>query len=100
MASRRVLAHKVAITLGACHACEVIKQAFARWGRPAIVNTDQGSQFTATAFTDAVLERGCELSIDGRGSWAGQRLRRAAVAQREVRARVSQGLRQRQRSAG
>ena len=43
VASRRVLAHKVAITLEACHAREVIEQAFARWGTPDIVNTDQGS---------------------------------------------------------
>lgn len=44
VASRRVLAHKVAITLEACHASEVIEQAFARFGVPEIVNTDQGSQ--------------------------------------------------------
>ena len=69
VASRRVLAHKVAITLEACHAREVIEQAFARWGTPEIVNTDQGSQFTATEFTDTVLEQGCQLSMDGRGAW-------------------------------
>jgi len=69
VASRRVLAHKVAITLEACHAREVIEMAFARWGTPEIVNTDQGSQFTATEFTDAVLGRGCQLSMDGRGAW-------------------------------
>ena len=69
VASRRVLAHKVAITLEACHAREVIELAFARWGTPDIVNTDQGSQFTATEFTDAVLAQGCQLSMDGRGAW-------------------------------
>ena len=69
VASRRVLAHKVAITLEACHAREIIEQAFARFGAPEIVNTDQGSQFTATEFTDAVLARGCKLSMDGRGAW-------------------------------
>jgi putative transposase len=69
VASRRVLAHKVAITLEACHAREVIEQAFARWGTPDIVNVDQGSQFTATEFTDVVLAQGCELSMDGRGAW-------------------------------
>jgi putative transposase len=69
VASRRVLAHKVAITLEACHAREVIEMAFARWGLPEIVNTDQGSQFTATEFTDAVLVKGCQLSMDGRGAW-------------------------------
>ena len=69
VASRMVLAHKVAITLEACHAREVIELAFARWGTPDIVNTDQGSQFTATEFTDVVLGQGCQLSMDGRGAW-------------------------------
>jgi putative transposase len=69
VASRRVLAHKVAVTLEACHATEVILQAFARFGTPDIVNTDQGSQFTATEFTEAVLAKGCKLSMDGRGAW-------------------------------
>jgi putative transposase len=69
VASRRVLAHKVAITLEALHAKEVIEQAFARWGTPEIVNTDQGSQFTAEEFTRVVLAAGCKLSMDGRGAW-------------------------------
>ena len=47
VASRRVLAHKVAITLEASHAVEILKQAFALNGTPDIVNTDQDSQFTA-----------------------------------------------------
>ena len=50
--SRRVLAHKVVITLQACHAKEVMEQAFARWGGPEIVNTDQGSPFTASELTE------------------------------------------------
>ena len=69
VASRRVLAHKVAITLEALHAKEVIEQAFARYGVPGIVNTDQGSQFTAEEFTGVVLAKGCKLSMDGRGAW-------------------------------
>ena len=69
VASRRVLAHKVAITLEASHAREVIEQAFARYGTPEIVNTDQGSQFTAETFTEVVLAKGCKLSMDGRGAW-------------------------------
>ena len=69
VASRKVLAHKVAITLEASHAKEVIEQAFAKLGTPEIVNTGQGSQFTAEDFTDAVLNRGCKLSMDGKGAW-------------------------------
>ncbi|RYF29941.1 MAG: IS3 family transposase, partial [Comamonadaceae bacterium] len=67
--SRRVLAHKVAITLEACHAREIMEQALARHGAPEIVNTDQGSQFTAEEFTRVVLQAGCRLSMDGRSAW-------------------------------
>ena len=69
VASRKVLAHRVAITLEAIHAKEVMEQALARWGTPEIVNTDQGSQFTAEEFTAVVLDAGCKLSMDGRGAW-------------------------------
>ena len=69
VASRLVLAHKTATTLEACHAVEIVEQAFAKFGTPEIVNTDQGSQFTAAEFANAVLKRGCKLSMDGRGAW-------------------------------
>lgn len=65
VASRQVLAHKVATTLEACQATQVLEQAFARYGTPEIVNTDQGSQFTAEEFTKVVLNKGCQLSMDG-----------------------------------
>ena len=65
MAIRRVLAYMVAITLEACHPRKVIEQAFARWGKPDIVNTDHGSQTTATEISNAVLGQGCQLGIAG-----------------------------------
>ena len=34
-----------------------------------IINTDQGSQFTAKEFAQAVEARGCRLSMDGCGVW-------------------------------
>ena len=71
VASRKVLAHKLAITLKACHAKEVIELAFLRHGTPEIVNTDQGSQlgFKVEEFTDVALDAGAKLSMDGRGAW-------------------------------
>ena len=68
-ASRKVLAAKIAITLEACHAVDVLQEAFNRHGTPEIVNTDQGSQFTADEFVKEVEDRGCRLSMDGRGAW-------------------------------
>ena len=67
--SRRILAHRVAITMEAVHAVDVLKEALTRFGVPEIVNTDQGSQFTAQEFVDAVLNSGAKLSMDGRGAW-------------------------------
>lgn len=50
------------------------------------------AQFTAIEFTDAVLARGCKLSMDGRGAWRDnvfvERVRRSVKSE----ARVPQGL--------
>ncbi|SAL76778.1 hypothetical protein AWB66_05476 [Caballeronia telluris] len=43
---------------------EALEEAFTRYGLPGIVNADQGSQFTAGAFTEAVLGRGIGLSSE------------------------------------
>ncbi|MGF6980370.1 putative transposase [Paraburkholderia sp. JPY465] len=68
-ASRRVLAYRVAITLESCHAVEALEEAFAKYGLPEIVNTDQGSPVHRNRFTDAVLSRNVPLSMDGKGAW-------------------------------
>ena len=68
-ASRRVLAQRVPITVEAEHAVAALEEAFAKYGLPEIVNTDQGSQFTSKDFTDAVRSRGIALSMDSKGSW-------------------------------
>jgi putative transposase len=69
VATRRVLAHKLCTTLEAYHAVEIIEQAIAKFGTPEIVNTDQGSQFTAFEFTGAIKKHGIKLSMDGKGAW-------------------------------
>jgi putative transposase len=69
VATRRVMAHKVATSLEACHAKEIMQEAIAKYGAPEIVNTDQGSQFTAEEFTRVVLGSNARLSMDGRGAW-------------------------------
>ncbi len=68
VASRRVLTHKLCTTLGAHHAVEIVEQAIARFGTPEIVNTDQGSQFTAFEFAEAIKKRGIKLSMGGKGA--------------------------------
>jgi putative transposase len=67
--SRRILSHWVSITMEAGFCIEALEEALARHGRPQIFNTDQGSQFTSTAFTDILLKAGVKISMDGKGSW-------------------------------
>lgn len=68
-ASRRVLAHRVSITMEADFCVEALREAAARWGSPEIVNTDQGSQFSGDDFVVAVKSLGALQSMDGKGCW-------------------------------
>jgi putative transposase len=67
--SRRVLAHRVSITMEADFCVEALEEALAKHGKPEIFNTDQGSQFTSVAFTRVLLNQGVSISMDGKGSW-------------------------------
>lgn len=68
-ASRRVLAHRVSISMDTAFCLAALEEALARHGRPEIFNTDQGSQFTSEAFTGKLREHAVAISMDGRGSW-------------------------------
>ena len=67
--SRRVLAWRVSITLGASFCVETLQEALAKHGKPDICNTDQGSQFTCEAFTDVLHKNETKISMDGKGAW-------------------------------
>jgi putative transposase len=67
--SRRVLSHRVSITMEADFCVEALEEALARYGRPEIFNTDQGSQFTSAPFTAVLIDNGVAISMDGKGSW-------------------------------
>jgi putative transposase len=67
--SRRVLAHRVSITLEAQPCIEALEEAIGAHGVPEIMNTDQGSQFTCFAFTETLKRNGIAISMDGRGQW-------------------------------
>ena len=66
-AKRHVLAWRLSNTLDAGFCVEALEEALARYGRPEIFNTDQGSQFTSLDFTCVLKEAGVAISMDGRG---------------------------------
>ena len=67
--SRKVLAWRVSITLDTAFCLEAVEEALARYGKPEMFNTDQGSQFTSFAFTDLLKKHDITISMDGKGAW-------------------------------
>ena len=67
--SRRVLSHRVSITMEAGFCVEALEEAIAKHGKPEIFNSDQGSQFTSEAFTGVLETNGIAISMDGKGAW-------------------------------
>ena len=67
--SRAVLAWRLSNTMDVWFCVSALEEALARFGRPEIFNTDQGSQFTSAAFTGTLTAAGIRISMDGRGRW-------------------------------
>lgn len=67
--SRRVLAWRMSITLAEDFCIEALEEALARFGKPEIFNTDQGSQFTSIDFTGVLKREEIAISMDGKGCW-------------------------------
>jgi putative transposase len=68
-ATRRVLAWRLSNTMTTDVCLEALEAAIHNSGCPEILNTDQGSQFTSTAFVALVQQHGIALSMDGKGAW-------------------------------
>ncbi len=68
-ATRKVLSWRVSNTMDAEFCIAALEEALARYERPEIFNTDQGSQFTSSEFTDVLKAADVRISMDGRGRW-------------------------------
>ena len=67
--SRRILAWRLSNTMEAEFCVETLEDALARYAKPGIFNTDQGSQFSGTAFTGVLIRNDISISMDGKGAW-------------------------------
>lgn len=72
--SRKVLSWRLSNSMDAGFCVEALKEALARYGPPEIFNSDQGSQFTSTDFTDVLHDAKVKISMDGRGRWIDNRM--------------------------
>lgn len=64
-----MLAWRLSNSMDAGFCVEALEDALARFGKPEIFNTDQGSQFTSNAFTGVLRAAEIKISMDGRGRW-------------------------------
>ena len=68
-ATRRVLAWRLSNSLTADPCVDALEEAIMKYGKPEIMNTDQGSQFTSSAFIGLLQELRIQVSMDGKGCW-------------------------------
>ena len=65
--SRKVLSWRISNTMDEGFCIEALKEALAKYGKPLIFNTDQGSQFTGDSWISVLKEHQISISMDGKG---------------------------------
>ena len=72
--SRKVLSWRLSNSMEADFCVEALKEAIAKYGTPAIMNSDQGSQFTGFEWINALKDADVKISMDGKGRWIDNRM--------------------------
>ncbi len=65
--SRFILSWRLSNTLLADFCVDALQEALTKWGKPAIFNTDQGSQFTSHDFLNPLMANNIRISMDSKG---------------------------------
>jgi putative transposase len=68
-ASRRILSWRLSNTMHADFCITALQEAITKYGAPAIMNSDQDSQFTSLEFTETLKAHSITISMDGKGCW-------------------------------
>ena len=72
--SRKVLSWRLSNSMDASLCVDTLKEALARYGKPEVMNTDQGSQFSGFEWINVLKEAGVKISMDGKGRWIDNRM--------------------------
>jgi putative transposase len=72
--SRKVLSWRLSNSMEADFCVEALKEAIVKYGKPAIMNSDQGSQFTGFEWINALKDADVKISMDGKGRWIDNRM--------------------------
>ena len=67
--SRFIVGWELSDTLEAAPVPDCVKASIAKYGQPAILNSDQGCRFTSDDYMAYLLANGIRQSVDGKGRW-------------------------------
>ena len=67
--SRLIMGWALSDTLDTAPVLEAVRSAIEKYGIPAVINSDQGSQFTSSDYRDYLKKSGIRQSMDGKGRW-------------------------------
>jgi len=67
--SRKVVAWELSTTLDTDFCLRCLDRALRLHGKPEIMNTDQGCQFTSESWLNRLKDKGITISMDGKGRW-------------------------------
>lgn len=65
--SRKILSWGISNSLEAKWCKGVLEEAIAKYGKPEIMNSDQGCQYTSALWTQFLEQQGIKISMDGKG---------------------------------
>jgi len=68
-ATRKVMSWRLSNTLDASFCVGTLEEAIAKYGKPEIMNTGQGSQYTSAGWITTLTKAEIKISIDGRGRY-------------------------------
>jgi putative transposase len=67
--TRSVMSWRSSVSMDTHFSFAAVEDAIEKYGKPDIMNTDQGSQFTSEAFTGLIKDNDIKISMDGKGAW-------------------------------
>ena len=67
--SRYIVGWELSDTLDTASVLVAVKEAISRYGKPEIINSDQGSQFTSDNYTEYLKNAHIRQSMDGKARW-------------------------------
>jgi len=65
--TRYIVNWGISNSMTASWCCQLVQEAIVMHGKPEIINSDQGSQFTSQEYTEMLQEKGIKISMDGKG---------------------------------